>query len=85
MTVSWAIGHMITVAIITVAIFSLVAHVESITSILNHFELGVAIMLIAIGILGILFEIPIVHEHLIRMDILVGLGGFNPFDFLLIP
>ena len=63
MTVSWAIGHMITAAIITVAIFSLVAQVESITSILSHLELGVAIMLIVIGVIGILLEVPIVHEH----------------------
>jgi hypothetical protein len=54
---------MITAAIITVAIFFLVAQVESITSILSHLKLGVAIMLIVIGIIGILLEVPVVHEH----------------------
>ena len=63
MTVSWAIGHMTTAAIVTVALFVLVTQVESITGLLSRLELGVAIMLIAIGVFGMLFEVPTVHEH----------------------
>lgn len=63
MTLSWAMGHMLTAAAITVAAFSLATQTESITALLSNFELGVAIMLIVIGTIGILLEVPIVHNH----------------------
>lgn len=63
MTVSWAIGHMVTAAIITVSIFTLTSQIESITETLSRFESVVAIMLITVGIGGILSEITVVHDH----------------------
>ena len=64
MTVSWAIGHMATAAILTVVLFTLATQVESITGFLAQLELAVAVMLIAIGAVGILFGVPIPHEHM---------------------
>ncbi|MBI2184561.1 MAG: hypothetical protein HYU39_06340 [Thaumarchaeota archaeon] len=65
MTLSWAIGHMFTAAIITVILFTVVTQVEAVTTILNQFENMVAFMLIAIGAIGIImgFRAPTVHEH----------------------
>ena len=63
MTVSWAMGHMVTAAIITAALFMAAASVASVKGILNNLDLGVAVMLIAIGAAGIFFGAPITHEH----------------------
>ena len=63
MTVSWAMGHMVTAAIITVALFMAATRVVSITGILDNLEVGVGVMLIAIGGIGIFFGAPITHEH----------------------
>ena len=63
MTISWAIGHMLTAAIITVLIFTLVTGTRTLTDLLSYFEPAVAIMLIAIGLVGIFWEVPVAHEH----------------------
>jgi len=63
MTVSWALGHMATAAIVTIALFTLASAVGSITGILNGLELAVAFMLIGIGAVGIIFGVPVTHEH----------------------
>ncbi len=64
MTVSWGLGHMITAAIITITLFTLATQVKSITGMLDQLELAVAVMLIAIGAIGILFGAPKTHDHL---------------------
>lgn len=63
MTISWALGHMATAAIIAVILFVAASKVRSITGLLSNLEVGVALMLIVIGILGILFRAPMTHEH----------------------
>jgi len=63
MTASWALGHMVTAAIVTVALFFFVAQVEAVTGLLSYFELGVAITLIAIGFVAVLLQVPTVHDH----------------------
>jgi hypothetical protein len=88
MTISWAMGHMLTASILTITIFFFATQSALITSILSQFEILVAIMLIFIGTLGILFEVPIVHKHYHRhLDGKIhlhihkhrfgGLGGFT--------
>ncbi|MCL4436582.1 MAG: hypothetical protein M1503_08910 [Thaumarchaeota archaeon] len=64
MTLSWAIGHMATAAIITTVLFVLASQAEQVTGLLSVFELGVAIMLIAIGVVAVLMEVPLFHSHL---------------------
>ena len=61
MSVSWALGHMATAAVIAVAIFVLLS--DAMVSVLEYFEVAVAIMLIVLGALGILVETRFVHEH----------------------
>ncbi|MBI2971491.1 MAG: hypothetical protein HYY37_03705 [Candidatus Aenigmarchaeota archaeon] len=63
MTVSWALGHMITAAVITIILFTVAIQAKSLSGILEHFETAVAVMLILIGTVGILLEVPIVHRH----------------------
>jgi hypothetical protein len=69
MVVSWALGHIIASTIITVAFFILTDRFEFFTVILGQLELGVAIMLVVIGVLviffsGILSKAPSrVHKH----------------------
>jgi hypothetical protein len=53
---------MLTAAIITILLFSL-SLAEVVTTLLSQIELGVAIMLILIGVVGIFFKVPTVHEH----------------------
>src|SRR3989344_874070 len=63
MTISWALGHMLTASAITIILFTLAMQANSITGILSHMETLVAAMLILIGTVGILLEVPIVHRH----------------------
>jgi high-affinity nickel permease len=63
MTVSWALGHMATAAIITVILFTIATAVESMMGILGQLELAVAFMLIGIGAVSIIFGTPVTHEH----------------------
>lgn len=63
MTLSWAVGHMATAAIITTVLFVLASQAEQVTGLLSVFELGVAVMLIAVGVGAILMEIPMFHSH----------------------
>lgn len=63
MTISWAIGHMVTAGIITILLFLLASGVGSVTGILSNLETAVGVMLIIIGAVGILSVIPIAHKH----------------------
>ncbi len=64
MTLSWAIGHMATASIITTILFVLASQAEQVTGLLSVFELGVAVMLIAVGVVAVLMEVPMFHSHL---------------------
>jgi high-affinity nickel permease len=66
MTISWALGHMLTAGVITMLLFTAAVRAGSISGILEHFESVVAVMLILIGLIGILLEVPIVHRHVHR-------------------
>ena len=63
MTVSWALGHMATAAVITLVLFTITTAVESITRILGQLELAVAFMLIGIGVVSMIFGAPLTHDH----------------------
>jgi high-affinity nickel permease len=63
MSISWAIGHMTTAAVITVALFFLIFQTGSIAGLLSSLEPGVAVMLIVIGMSTILLELPLAHSH----------------------
>jgi len=60
MALSWAAGHMVTSSGLALLLFAW--QVEFITIFLRQAELAVAIMLILIGILGILVELPIIRS-----------------------
>ncbi len=64
MSISWAIGHMATAAIITTILFFLASKTEQLTSLLGMFELGVSVMLIVVGAAAVLVEIPAIHSHM---------------------
>jgi len=66
MSLSWAAGHMITATAITFVLFAFRATL--LQGFLDHLELGVAIMLIAIGVIGLLAEFGWIHRHLHRHD-----------------
>jgi len=61
MSISWAAGHMITATIVTVVLF--VFRETILQPVLVYLELGVAIMLVVLGVFGILVEYKVVHIH----------------------
>ena len=74
MSVAWALGHMVTASIITIVLF--LASSVFLGAVLDHFEFVVAVMLIAIGAIGLLWEfglhrrvghalrrLGVIHEH----------------------
>lgn len=62
MSISWAAGHMITASIITVILYTF--RETLLSEFLAHVELIVAVMLVAIGVLGLLIEFGWLHHHL---------------------
>ncbi len=61
MSVSWAAGHMITATIVTVLLF--VFRETLLRGVLAYLELGVAVMLVVLGVFGILAEFHVIHIH----------------------
>ncbi len=59
-SLSWAMGHMITAAIVTIIIFVLKDNV--LKPVLDHFEIVVGIMLIAIGLISLKDSFAL-HSH----------------------
>lgn len=51
---TWALGHMVTASIVTIGLF--VAGGALLGGLLEHFEIGVAFMLIVIGVVALLWE-----------------------------
>jgi len=66
MSVSWAAGHMITATIVTVILFVFAQTI--LRSVLAYLELGVAMMLIGLGVFGLLTEFRVIHIHRHRHD-----------------
>ncbi len=64
MTISWAVGHMLTAAAIAVFLFVLGTRSRAFIEILGNFQFFVAVMLIGVGLFGILLgaRSPLVHE-----------------------
>lgn len=67
MSFSWAAGHMITATVVTVVLFLFKDYL--LQDLLSHLELVVAIMLVAIGVLGLLIEFGLLHRHRHRHDV----------------
>ncbi|TLZ57323.1 MAG: hypothetical protein E6K12_09520 [Methanobacteriota archaeon] len=61
MSMSWAAGHMVTAAIITVLLYTFRQAILS--DLLGHLDLLVAIMLLFIGVVGLLWEFNLFHVH----------------------
>jgi high-affinity nickel permease len=61
MSVSWAAGHMLTAAIITILLYTF--RETLLTEFLDHLDVLVAIMLVAIGTVGLLWEFNVFHVH----------------------
>lgn len=65
MTMSWAVGHMLTAVAIAIFLFVLGTRSRAFIEILGTFQFVVAVMLIGVGLFGILLgaRSPLVHEH----------------------
>lgn len=61
MSVSWAIGHMLTAAILTVILYTFGRTL--LLEFIEHLELLVAVMLLLIGVIGLLWEFNVFHVH----------------------
>lgn len=61
MSVSWAVGHMLTAAILTVVLFTIGRSV--LLGFLEQMELAVGVMLVVIGVAGLLWEFNVFHVH----------------------
>lgn len=61
MSLSWAAGHMITATAITLILFAFRATI--LQNFLGRLEVAVAVMLVAIGVVGLLVEFRWVHRH----------------------
>jgi hypothetical protein len=64
LSTSWAIGHMLTASIITIALY--LSGQTVLNALLGNLEFSVAIMLIIIGVLGVASETRYYHEHVHR-------------------
>src|SRR5437879_2297085 len=60
-SVSWAAGHMVTAAIITVLLYAFRQTILS--DVLAHLDLLVAVMLLLIGVIGLLWAFNVLHVH----------------------
>lgn len=61
MSLSWAAGHMLTATAITIVLFAFRATL--LRDVLGYLELGVAVMLVVIGVLSLLIEFRVIHRH----------------------
>src|SRR5881396_3960490 len=61
MSASWAAGHMVTAAIITVLLYTFLKGPTS--EFLGHLDVLVAVMLLLIGVVGLLWEFNLFHVH----------------------
>lgn len=61
MSVSWAIGHMLTAAILTVILYTFGRTL--LLDFFEHLEVLVALMLLLIGVIGLLWEFNVFHVH----------------------
>jgi len=61
MSISWALGHMITAAILTVLLYTF--REALLSEFLGHLEIIVAVMLLVIGVIGLLWEFNVFHVH----------------------
>src|SRR5436853_7423225 len=60
-SVSWAAGHMVTAALITVLLYAFRQTILS--DVLSHLDVLVAVMLLLIGVIGLLWEFNVLHVH----------------------
>src|SRR2546428_6524455 len=60
-SVSWAAGHMVTAAIITVLLYAFRQTILS--DVLAHLDLLVAVLFLLIGVIGLLWEFNVLHVH----------------------
>jgi nickel/cobalt transporter (NicO) family protein len=61
MSASWAAGHMLTAAILTILLYTF--RETLLTPIEDHLDLAVAVMLVVIGVFGLLWEFNVLHVH----------------------
>jgi len=61
MSISWAMGHMATAAVVVVILYEF--RQTLLSDFLAHFELVVAVMLVVIGVVGLLLEFGVIHRH----------------------
>jgi high-affinity nickel permease len=61
MSASWAAGHMLTAAILTVLLFTVGR--SMISEFVDHMDVLVAVMLVIIGAIGLLWEFNVFHVH----------------------
>ncbi len=61
MSVSWAIGHMLTATIIMILLYEF--RQTLLRDFLSNFEIVVAVMLVVIGVVGLLIEFNLLHRH----------------------
>jgi high-affinity nickel permease len=61
MSVSWAAGHMVTAGVITILLYTFRESI--LANLLGSLDLLVAIMLLAIGVIGLLWEFNLFHVH----------------------
>lgn len=61
MSLSWAAGHMLTATVIVVLLYEFRQTV--LQEFLSNFDLVVAVMLVAIGVIGLLLEFGLLHRH----------------------
>src|SRR5947208_4329577 len=60
-SVSWAAGHMVTAALITVLLYAFRQTI--LFDVLAHLDVLVAVMLLLIGVIGLLWEFNVLHVH----------------------
>lgn len=75
---SWAIGHMLTVTIITILLYTFKEHL--LNGVLPHFEKIVGIMLVALGVISLKDAFfhnknQHIHKHILGIGIIHGLAS----------
>jgi nickel/cobalt exporter len=61
MSASWAVGHMVTAAVVTVLLFTVGRSLFG--EFLANLEILIAVMLVLIGVLGLFWEFNLLHIH----------------------
>ncbi len=61
MSLSWAVGHMVTATVIMIVLYEF--RQTLLRDFLGNFEIAVAVMLVAIGVVGLLLEFDLLHRH----------------------